>query len=556
MIIPIRSIGKIGCLPDPDGFVLPPEAWTTSVNVRFNNNSVYRGPVFRIAGVLPSTYSPRYVMSFRQLSDAGVARFLVVNEDGTIYFWSAEGTHTSSLVSPAHPVSYVPSDYSQAYTSTVFNGLVYLNRPDRVPWYMATDGERFAELPNWNTTWRCKSLRSLSGTLVAINVTKGATNYPSMIKTSDLSTYGSYPSTWVANPTNSATENVLTELQEPLVDGWPLRDKMVLYSNNETWLMEASGDSSVFSYRRLFSGYGAINQNCVVDNTNVHYVFGSDDIWTHDGFKPKSIAENRVKDFIFQNAVMPETRQFFTGINYKLTEVYFCYLSTDTYCHFPVGGDLGYPGCNRAAVYNWTNDTWSFYDLPYVTFMGLGSTKVIPTWQHVSDQGSTWDSMGSTTWSSLVDTAHLATLTVTPDTSQTGLHLQAAVRSFEDYGSRYVEGTIDTLATGPVYLERKYLNLDDVSKDLRGYKVLTSLYPELRFLTSTHEDVSFTLGSGDYSNNDTLTYDTSMTFDGSLNYKLDYTSHGRYLSLKMTYDDYRPFVFSGIDADFTVTGRR
>jgi hypothetical protein len=39
-------------------------------------------------------------------------------------------------------------------------------------------------------------------------------------------------------------------------------------------------------------------------------------------------------------------------------------------------------------------------------------------------------------------------------------------------------------------------------------------------------------------------------------YKLDYRAAGRFLSLKMTMNDYRQFSVSGIDLDLDVTGER
>lgn len=549
-IVPLRDLGKIGVSTDQDPFNLPPTAFTMACNARFEDNAISRGPVFRKAGPLTTNGYPRHVVSYIQGS--GYPTVLVANDDGTVLDWSASGL-TSSTESSRTASGWTASSYSQPYTSTVLNNIVYLNRPDRVPWYMTTGGTQFTSLSNWDSTWRCNSLRSLSGVLVAINVTKGATNYPTMIKTSDYTTYGSVPGSWVASTTNSATENVLTDLQEPLIDGWALKDRMILYSANETWLMEPRYDNLMFNYRRIWRDRGVISQNCVIEHDSIHYVFGTNDIWVHDGFQPQSIAAGITRDFIYDNMVKTQANQFFVSHNPRNTEIMFCYLSSDPYCAFPVSATLGYPGCNRAAVYNYRVKTWYFYDLPYVTATGFGPPVGGLTYTGAS--GTTFDSIAGA-YSSFSDATKLALMTVGPAKTGTYGSLTAAVRSFERVNSVAANGLIDTVATAPVYIENRYIDMDAVGAQLRSYKVVKAIYPEAHF-DSGAASLMFSFGSTDYSNRPLPAYGTAMSFDGGSNYKLDYMQAGRYMSFMVTYDDdSHDFSLTGLDLDFEITGNR
>jgi hypothetical protein len=370
-----------------------------------------------------------------------------------------------------------------------------------------------------------------------------------MVKTSDFTSFDSTPAYWTAATTNSATENVLGDLQDALVDGWPLRDRLILYANNETWVMNYTGDSLMFSYQRLFTGRGVINTNCVAEYNNTHYVFGYDDIWTHDGYQNKSIALGRVRDFIYNNMIRAEAYQFFVINNPKQGEVLFCYISSDPYCYFPVGGSIGYPGCNRAAVYNYIYDTWYFYDLPYLVGGSLGVAFSGSTFGDLSSV--TYDSVGGT-YDSYFDPSRLYLLTV--GKSQSTYSLGCAVRMFEPINVAQGAGVIDTAATAPVFLENKQMDMDEISKELRGYKVVNQMWPQGHFDTGAPV-ITFTWGSSDYSNI-TPVYDHDMTFDGSTNYKLDFNAPGRYLSLKMTYTGVQDFSFSGFDIDYQLFGHR
>ena len=428
---------------------------------------------------------------------------------------------------------------------------MYVNRSDRVPWSMATGDTSFKALPNWPSDWRCDALRSYEGVLIAINVMKNGIKYPNMVSTSDFSVYGSVPGSWNASTTNSATENVIADLNSALVDGLTLRNRFILYAANETWAMDYRGDSLMFNYTKLFNDRGLISQNCVAEYQSIHYVFGNDDIWSHDGYQHKSIAVGRVRDFIYTNLVRSESHQFFALNNPKLGEIIFYYISNDPYCYFPVGGSVGYPGCNRAAVYNHLYDTWTFFDVPYVTGGYVGA---IYTGLTYAEQATQAYNPLTATYNSLADQNARYLMTVGVSQAITGGTLSSAIRLFEDTSVASSIGTIDTLATAPVYLENKQMDMDDLSKELRGYKVVNQMWPEATF-GSGAPAMSFAWGCSDYPNV-IPSYDSAMTFDGSTYTKLDFNSPGKYLSLKMTYSGTQTFSLSGFDIDYQVFGHR
>lgn len=549
-LVPIRSIGKLGVNTDWDPLDLPIEAWTMGTNVRYVDTRIRRGPVFNTVGTLSLNTSPRYSLSYKTLNDS--AKFLVLNQDGTITDFSASTPGASPTETDVSVSGYSAATANLAYTATIINDVVYVNRGDRVPWAKTTTATNFSNLPVWDSTWRCQSLRSIQGVLVALNITKGSTKYPTMVKTSDFTSFGSTPAAWTASTTNSATENVLGDLQDPLVDGWPLRDRLILYANNETWAMEYRGDSLMFNYRRLFTGRGVINQNCVAEYNNTHYVFGYDDIWTHDGYSNKSIALGRVRDFIYNNMIRSEAYQFFTINNPKQGEVLFCYVSTDPYCHFPVGGAVGYPGCNRAAVYNYIYDTWYFYDLPYLVGGSLGVAFSGSTYSNLAT--ITYDNVGGT-YDSYFDASRLYLLTVgRGETHHPSGTINCAVRMFEPVNIAQGAGVLDAIASAPIFLENKQMDMDQLSRELRGYKVVNQMWPQGHFDVGAPA-MTFNWGSSDYSNVLPV-YDHDMTFDGSTNYKLDFNAAGRYLSLKVVYDGVQDFTFSGFDIDYQLIGHR
>ena len=554
-IAPVRDLGTVGVIADADPYDNEFRAFTFAKNVRFENKRISRGPLFSTTGTLALNTAPRYAFSYKQLS--GNNQYHIANRDGTITNWASAGLGVASTETDISESSWVASNYDTPFTTTAIQDAIYVNRADRVPWFKAKNDAVFSELPNvgslgWDSSWRCAAIRSVGGVVVAINVTKGATAYPTMVKTSDYPTFGNAPAEWVASPTNSATEQIIADLAEPLVDGWPLRDRLILYTENECWSMEPRYDALMFNYRRLFtqeSSSGVINQNCVAEYNNIHYVFGSNDIWMHDGFKRQSLAALKVRDFIYNSMDKTESRFFFVQSNPRLTEIMFCYVSNDEFCRFPA---VAGAGCNRAAVFNYTANTWYFYDLPYVVGGALG----------VPFTGATYTDMGSLTYgvvsgaySSFGDDTKLALLLV--GTGATGSYgtLDCAVRAFDRVGQAASNGVLDTVATGPVYIENRGLDLDALQVELRGYKVVKSVYPEGRF-TPDAGTLNFYFSVKDYAGAPQSAYSDAQSYDGNGYYKLDFNEPGRFVDMKITSDDFVDFSLSGLDFEFAVTGRR
>jgi hypothetical protein len=559
-LVPLRNLGQYGVNTDVDPIDLPVTVFTAGQNVRFSDGQISRGPVFASLGSSVSTQAPRWSYGYKL---QGVANFLVASQNGTVAEVTPNPVSGVLGYSDISVVDYTQATLPMPYTATMLANVVYMNRQDRVPWSKAPGDSQFVTLPNWDSSWRCKALRSFNGCLVAMNITKGATEYPTMVKTSDFAGFGDPPGTWTASLSNSATENVLSDISETIIDGWQLRDKFILYAPNETWQMVPTGDTFVYSYQKIFGSYGVISQNCIAEINNLHFVFGDNDIWMHDGFQPKSLASGRVRKFIYDNMVRSEAYQFFVWSNPKLNEIMFCYVSEDPLCAFPAVSAGAYPGCNRAAVYNWLHDTWYFYDLPYIvgsSISEMGSSSLT-----YADLTSTSYATVSGAYQAFNDVTRLYQLAVGRGGSviNPALPLQTTgswanalhMYSFEPLGSVVGLGTIVDVVNAPAFVENYQMDMDDVSKELRGYKIVNMMYPSGR-VDNPDNPMTFWYGSSDYTGQ-AVTYGEPMTFDGQGLYKLDFNSPGRFLSLRMAIGNpVQKFMWSGMDIEYKIVGHR
>lgn len=532
----LRQLDKFGVITDVDPFDLPIGAWSMGINVRFEDGKVTSAPVWRDVGDHLTNPNPRFVYVANR-ADSSTSIF-VGSMNGQAAEW------TSSAQVNVSPTGYTPVEVEATWSGATLAEVVYLNREDRVPWSMRPTETIFKAVPGWNASWRAKLIRAYASSIVALNITKGAARYPTMVKTSDIVTDpGVEPPSWdETSPTTNATENLLTEMNGEIVEAQQLGDSLLLYSNSETWRMTADGSDNVYSYRKLPFSAGAIGTNCVVEVNNRHYVFGTDDLWMHDGISMQSIADGKVRKWVFKNLNAKKADRFFTSYNPQHKTISFHFVSNDQFVKF---NGLG---CNRAAVYNIPNGTWSFDDCPLV--LGSGYAKVsldTLTWENVT---ATWETMGGS-WADLEDGFKRSMIYIGEQADS--LSAQMYARDYYGAGAT-LTSPVDLTASQGALLLRDGMDLDELDINLRGYKIILALYPQGRLETSA-APLSFTFGVSDYPNQNVV-MSAPQTYDAMENYKLDFTAAGRFLSMRIEYPDYKTMTLSGIDVDLETLGER
>ena len=492
--------------------------------------------------IFDTIIEPRLVKKF--LGPSGNEELVIGYRDGSLSQWTVGGTEVDRSIS-----GYTPATSEGTYTCADLGGVLYVNRNDRIPWDWKPGDTTFEALANWTSTDRCNILRSYNDCLVAFNVTKSSTNYPTMVKTSEIAVYGTVPTTWdYTDPTTNATENVLAELKGKIVDANNLQSSMMIYSQNESWVMQADGSDLIYSYRRLFNDVGAMWANCSIEIEGKHYVFGYKDIWVHDGVGKESISNSRVRKEIFTRMDFARNYLCYVEANLALNEIYFCY---------PDGAaaDENFAtvaGCNRAAVYNYKNNTWSFITLPN-TYSATTLIIGVATFTY-DDVTEAYDAI-SVSYFNLSDGEKKNVIMV--GDVDTDYSITASLYGLDMTGDQSTLAfSVDTNATKNWYLEKLGTDLDEMNLDLRGYKNAVAIYPQAR-LESDDVTIEFAFGSSDYFGTD-ASFGSYITYDNASLYKLDYKSGGRFLSMKARGTDGGTdyFRLSGLDIEVELTGDR
>jgi hypothetical protein len=447
----------------------------------------------------------------------------------------------------------------RAFTSTELGSVLYINRPDRAPQWWNQQSTAMSALPAQECPWTCRSLRAYGDFLIALNVTKPSTftdpysgltlaggTFSNMVKWSNLTFEGQTPPDWDPdNPNSSAGENPLEQLTSPIVDGLPMKNAFIIYSETEVWSMEQTGTSSVFQFNGVFGpGSGLLAPNCVAEVDGIHYCFGPTDIYKHDGVEKVSIVDKRNRETIFRNLNVKASEACFVRYIPFMDAVLFAYQTGDTSFSFQ-GGDR----CNAGALYDIANDTWSFIDLPNVSAMTMANMDTIFSWESVPADanwfnfGGSWYDQSNTFVKSAVAVSSTLTGKITAN--------RLCVYDYMVSGNRS-HIYVPEINTAP-FVERTGIALDQLGSNLTTYKRLKRLYP----LVTIYNSVPILVQIG-YSNTPSgaVTWGAPISFNPETQYKVDTITGGRYLAIRFTVPTAVDFEVAGFDCDVSDGGRR
>ncbi|MFC3214627.1 hypothetical protein [Novosphingobium panipatense] len=536
---PVRRLGSTGLVPD----VFPPDlenvsALSGGVNVRFANGRVSRGPVYRSVADLP--HEPGHLLAI-PMTSVGYEEVVSVSHDYG-QFLRLNGQAFEDLTPPGH----LGGDSTQTVTSSFLGGVAYVNRESHAPMCKRSSDNTFIQLPGWPEADRCVALRPYRDQMVALGVTKAGAYIPTMVRWSDFAYFGEAPASWdPTDTTKSAGENMLNEMMHPLVDGLTLRDNFILYCTSSTWMMSYVGGNDIYVFRKLFDDRGMINANCAVQVGGMHYVFDRNDIYVHDGASDRSICDGRTKDFIFRSLNFAKANLCFVQHDAKLSEVRFSYVADDPYSGFR-GATTG---CNRQAVYNYSNDTWTFYDVPNIVSCTRAALLSGSDWE--DDQATSWSDAGGLWMTTEGDEDQHALLAARSDPTL-GLS-QARI-----YGQELINGgrlklDIAPETIRPAMVERTGIDLDAYGKRLTQHVNVQAIWPQLRL--DRWQDCSFQFGAANVVSSEPE-WGPEFQIDPTSETRIDLNEAGKYVSWRFHCRGQQDFDLHSFDIQLLVRGRR
>jgi hypothetical protein len=572
--LPVRQLGKVGVVTDANPYDLPANAYSNCSNVVFDEGRIQRAPVFK--QLFPSVLSSLSYDEMEGSYNANTATYEAATGVSVLdvrFIGSYSDPNVQEVVVVADKLGYVReypggelSDATPA--GTLVNneepwshcqvaGISFLARKGMVPYgraigsdlsYKYISNATSPAVSEWASTDTCAVVRNFLDYAIALNVTKNNVEYPTMVKWSNPIEYGSDPSLIGWDPSNTnyvAGENVLADLKTPIRDGLSLGNVFVIYAQDQVWLMEYTGSSFVFNFRRLFPNGGILNTNCVVEVEGKHYVFGENDIYVHDGVTKQSISDARVRRTVYKTLDRDKQRYCFTLHDSISNLVYFCYNAKED--------EVSYRNvifCNKAAVYNYREDTWSFMDLPNIVGGAEANVGVVESLYSQAD--GSYDLFNTPYTAFASTTPKIPIMLGVTDTNNSLTETRVYAVDLPTNGLINLPATTETLKEA--WVERIGVDLDDTGAQLKNYKLITAIVPQASF-DSSSSYFTWKVGSSDLPTADVVWYST-QNFNPTDSYQLQMKVAGRYLAYRVGTEAPENFKLSGFDADVREISRR
>ena len=405
-------------------------------------------------------------------------------------------------------------------TGGVLNGVLLLNNPvDGLYYWNGDPATRLRKVPG--ADFIADVGRPFKNFVVFLAPTVAGVNRPHSIKWSKSAEPGAIPTAFVASTSNDAGDVDQAETPGWMVDCLPMGDVNIVYKQDARYSMQYIGGNDVFRFQRLPGNDGLLARNCVVNTPKGHVFLSNGDVKIHNGGEAVSIADGRIRKWLFNTMDSSTAGRSFLCLNPQKTEVWVCFPS------------LGKEECDTVAAWNWDSDTWGIRSAPNLTCAVTGLIAgSIASGSWASDTDS-WES-DITVWSENEFSQNESRLIVGTSAPRIGLAESGAT----DFG-----------APLPWTLERNGLALDDPE----SVKTFSASRPHLSGVSGT--TVQIRHGSA-MTPDATPVYAPPVDFViGTTNWANSFASGGRYLSYKLSSASLQPVTLRSFDIDFIKQGR-
>ena len=371
----ISSLGSVGVIADVQPQELPDSGLSDALNIRFRDGSAER-----IAGDAAALATPSVTPYHIQLFSTADTKYIVHAGLNAVYV--DDGTTRTDITGTA-PTGV----QDNRWTGGTLNGVLVMNNGVDKPMYWGGDtATNLATLTGWNSSWKCASLRPHRNYLVALDVTKGSTRYPTMVKWSSAADPGAVPASWdETNPAIDAGEVDLADSPGSVIDAMPLGDVLIIYKESSMYSMSYIGGQYIWQFSKLPGESGILARGCVCAIPSGHLVLTAGDVVVHQGQAPQSILTGKMRRWLFKTMDSTYFHRSFVVSNPAYNEAWICFPRT--------GSAL----CDRALIWNWVDNTFSIRELNNVTYgcSGKFAFSMSSAW---SADSNPWSS-DPTTWS-------------------------------------------------------------------------------------------------------------------------------------------------------------
>ena len=557
-LIPVENIGQMGVNTDVPAWQLPPNVWSASNNVRFDDLSVRKSQGLKKVFDHLGNTSPIHLETYQSGNDSGT-------------WWIAFGTRSIKLwdgsswknITPDPLPTDMPVDSPGQWQTTKLGSLVYATNGIDAPIYWKGDtSEKFETIPHWTTSsnspHKYGAVQTLAGfksflwagnVFVEIDdqgtpIEGGGKTFERSVYWSNMTNFYTAPD-WEISDDSDAGFYELLDSMGGVVHMQQLRESMMIYKSDSIIVSTFIGAPFMFTFQTISPEIGVLCKNAVADFPGGHWFVGRSDCYINNGQTIETKLTNRVQSEMFKDIDGDYAHNTYCVTDWANNEIWTCYPT------------VGNPRPNRALIWNYKNDTFSFRDLfdktghikygvaPVQSGVQWGGDRAADTGPteegpfssnyYTEDWDSSTDSWGTQSYDDAVE--HLVWADSIEESGQRQLY-------------RHESGNLIKGATMSTAIERSGIDLGDPST----VKYVSAVYPKM---WTSSADATFNVWTAHQMNTeDDITWEGPKVFNPDTMNKISVRTSGKFFGIRMESNGDFDWLLSGLEWETATSGRR
>lgn len=382
--ISIGGLRDAGTAPDQPAYDIPPEYFNHVEGVEFTAEGV-RNAVKEVELFAPVSINPLDIVKVKLANDDEAFVYLGLYEAYVV----RGGVHTNITRVAGDGGNYA-ADEPTGWQEAILHGVPIFNNGNDLPQqYDPQNPESpLTNLANWPVDLTTQVIRPYKNFLIALQVNVGNGVYDRQVMIwSSPADPGTVPPSWdYTDPAEQAGLYTFSETDDKVIDGLALGDEFIVYKERSIYAVRFIGGTFVMSIKRRPGDVGLLTAEAVCDTPRGHCFVGQDDVYLYRGNSyPESISNGRVRRELFTNITQGQKSKIFVKHDATRKAVWIFYPSNNSLW------------CNKAAIWRYENNTWSFRDVPQVSGATFGDVTLVvqKTWD---DLRNAWGGGYTISW--------------------------------------------------------------------------------------------------------------------------------------------------------------
>jgi len=387
-LTPVENVGQGGIITDVAPYQLQPNQWSGGINVAFRDGSIKKINGFEEV-LKDCPIEPWHLGTYQQHNHAGR-----LERDG--FYWIVFGmreiwvSHNEEWFNitrqdgDGNIVTYGTLNGSD-WDVTQSGALLIATNGVDVPqlWKLDENNKVSVDQPMVNmdswvnkntpdgTYLNCQTVEGFKNHIITTSIDVQYNDQPIIeqqnrtVKWSTQHGHYAEPATWnVTDDKHDAGEYELLDTQGPIIDTLPMGELFMIYKADSVYMMSYVGTPYIFSFKTLDPQVGIIAKGAAVEYPGGHFFVSHSDCYINNGQTIMPILSGKVRGEMFNNINGTFYDRIFCVANLAVNEIWACFPT--------VSSDY----CDKAMVWNYKDNTFSFRDLPRVTDIKSGVQKV------------------------------------------------------------------------------------------------------------------------------------------------------------------------------------